>query len=109
MHALLLTYRVDGASPAEHAELCEELAPAFAAVPGLCSMTWLSTDGGGCYGGFSVFEDRSAFDAFVASELFALLQSYPGVTKVSASDYAVNAAATAITRGPSPALVPGAR
>jgi hypothetical protein len=89
VHALVVTYRLRGATAPEHAELREELAPALAAVSGLRSLTWLENDATGSYGGFYLFEDRPAFDAFVASELFGLLHSQPGVTEVTTSDYAV--------------------
>lgn len=36
--------RVAQVTPAEHAEFCAQLAPAFAAVPGLVSLTWLTND-----------------------------------------------------------------
>jgi hypothetical protein len=101
MHALVATYCLaDGTSEAEHAELCEQLAPAFAAFPGLASLTWLANGDTGCYGGFYVFETRAAFDRFVASELFETLRSHGSLRELRSSDYAINDGPTAVTGGP---------
>lgn len=101
MHAFVTTYRVEGTTPIEHAELCEQLAPAFAAVPGLVSETWLVNEGAGRFGAFYVFGDEASFHAFVASELFASLHARADVTELVTSDFRVEPAPTAITRGPS--------
>jgi putative monooxygenase ydhR len=99
MHALVVTYELGDATRAEHAELCEELAPAFAAVPGLHSLTWLTNAATGSHGGFYVFETKSAFDRFVASELFETLRSHRTVRGVATSDFSIESRPTAITRG----------
>src|ERR671934_2945247 len=100
MRALVATYCLaDGTSEPEHAELCEQLAPAFAAFPGLASLTWLSNGSTGCYGGFYVFETKAAFDRFVASELFETLRSHRSLRSLSTSDFAVSDGPTTVTRG----------
>lgn len=90
MHALVITYGLDGATPAEHAERFAQLAPAVAAVPGLLSTTWLANEATGTYGGFYVFETRSAFDGFVASELFDTLYTHRSVRGMASSDFVVD-------------------
>jgi hypothetical protein len=104
MHALLVTYRLEGASAAEHAELCEQLAPAFAVVPGLVSLTWFANEALGRYGGFYVFADRAAFDSFIASELFDALRSHRSVAELTASEFGIQEGPTAVTRGPARTL-----
>jgi heme-degrading monooxygenase HmoA len=99
MHVLIAAYHLRGASPAEYAELCEQLAPAFAAVPGLVSMTWLANDMTGAYGGFYVFESKAAFDAFVSSELFATLSTHRSLADVVTSDFSIAPVPSSITRG----------
>ena len=100
MHVLILTYALNGADRVQHAELCEELAPAFAVVPGLVSQTWLANDSTGRYGAVYVFAGKSAFDAFVASELYALVCDHRIVKDVSVTEFGINPRPTAITRGP---------
>jgi Putative mono-oxygenase ydhR len=98
MQALFITYRVGQVTPAEHAELCAQLAPAFAAVPGLVSLTWLTDDTTRRRAGFYVFADRPSFDAFVASELYEALCSHHAVD-LNADEYSVDEVPTAITGG----------
>lgn len=90
VHALILTYELDGATPPEHAELSEQLAPALAAVPGLISQARLANESTGRFGGFYLFESRLAFDRFVASELFEALRSHRAVRDATTLDFAVD-------------------
>lgn len=100
MHALFVSYTLRDANPAQHAELCEQLAPAVAAVPGLLSKVWLANGDTGRFGGFYVFASRAAFDRFVASELFGTLTSLDSVRDVVASEFSIAEIPTALTRGP---------
>lgn len=102
MHALVVTYTLRDTSAAQHAELCRQLAPAVAAARGLISKTWLANRETGRYGGFYVFESRTAFDRFVASELFEALRSHHSVLDVSASEFSIDEGPTALTGGPTP-------
>jgi Putative mono-oxygenase ydhR len=99
MHALIVTHALRDATPAQHAELCEQLAPAVAAVPGLVSKTWLTNGDTGRYGGFYVFRSRTDCDHFVASELFDVLCSNGSTRDVEAHDFAITPGPTAVTRG----------
>lgn len=89
MHALFVTYGLNGTTPCEHAELCEALEPAFAAVPGLVSRTPLENQPAGRYGAFYVFETKGAFDRFVASELYAATDGAPGLASLTTSDFSI--------------------
>jgi hypothetical protein len=100
MHALFVTYALRDADPAQHAELCEQLAPAVAAVPGLLAKTWLTNRETGRFGGFYVFASRPAFERYAASELLDTLLSPGSVCDVSATDFWVADIPTALTRGP---------
>lgn len=100
MHALFVSYGLRGATAAEHAELCAQLAPAFAAVAGLSSLTWLSNETTGRYGGFYVFRHKPSFDSFVASELYEALCTHHAVDGLTANDFSIEQIPTALTRGP---------
>jgi len=100
MHALFVTYALRDVDPAQHAELCEQLAPALAAVPGLLAKTWLTNPETGRFGAFYVFASRPAFERYVASELFDTLLSPGSVRDVTASDFSVADIPTTLTRGP---------
>jgi Putative mono-oxygenase ydhR len=101
MHALFVTYALRGTTPAQHAELCEQLAPAVAAVPGLVSKTWLANGDTGRYGGFYVFASRPDCDHFIASELFDVLRSHGTMRDVEAHEFSIATGPTATTRGAS--------
>lgn len=98
VHALILTYELDGATPPEHSELYEQLAPALAAVPGLVSQARLANESIGRYGGFYVFDSRSSFDRFVASELFEALRSHRTVRDAATLDFDLDGDRPAPTR-----------
>ena len=42
MQILIVNFNLDGLSEEDFASSCDELAPAFAAVPGLASKVWLA-------------------------------------------------------------------
>ena len=104
VHALFVSHGLRGATAAEHAELCTQLAPALAAVPGIVSLTWLSNEATGRYGGFYVFQSKPAFDAFVASELYEALRTQRTIDALLASDFSIEHVPTAVTRGPAGTL-----
>jgi hypothetical protein len=99
VHALFVTYALRDSDPAQHAELCEQLAPAVAAVPGLVSKTWLANAETGRFGGFYVFDSRAAFERYVASELFDTLTSLGSVYDMATSEFSVARTPTALTGG----------
>ena len=99
MHAFIVTYGLNGTTPCEHTELCEALAPAFAAVPGLVSRTPLENRAAGRYGAFYVFETKGAFDRFVASELYAVTDGAQELRSLAASDFSIPGRAARHTSG----------
>jgi len=54
----------------------------------------------GRYGAFFVFETKSDFNGFVASELFETISSHGSIRELTASDYSISDRPTAVTRGP---------
>ena len=46
------------------------MAPAFAAVPGLISKTWMADEASGLYGGLHLFASERDLSGYPASELF---------------------------------------
>ena len=100
MHALVVSYTLRDATPGEHSELCEQLAPAVASVGGLASATWLTNPASRSYGAFFVFETKRDFDRFVASELFGAISAHSSIHDLKARDYSISDRPTAVTRGP---------
>lgn len=100
MQAQLITYRLRDISQADYLkQMVEPDAPVLANVPGLISKVWLSDVEKNSFGGFYLWEDRAAMDAFMHSDLVRAVVSRPFVTDVASVDFEVNEAASAITRG----------
>lgn len=90
MHSLIVTYALRRSDPLPHLELRAQLAPAFAAFPGLDRAVWLANEPAGRFGAFYTFDSKQAFDAFVASELYGLLATNPQLRDVDAHDFEVD-------------------
>jgi hypothetical protein len=99
---LVINFSLDGMTEAEYRNLCDEVAPAYAAVPGLVSKVWLADRANGVYGGVYTFENGAVLDAFSASQL-GQVAAIPGLTNVSIQRFEVLAEPNAVTRGLAPA------
>lgn len=99
MEIVLVSFSLQGLSEQEYAAMCEQLAPAFAAVPGLVSKVWLADTSEGVYGGVYTFESAGAVDEFLTSELFAGVGRTPELVNVSVRRFGVLQEPTAVTRG----------
>src|SRR3954451_11377436 len=96
---LIVNFNLDGLSEEGFESSCDELAPAFAAVPGLVSKVWLADRGEGTFGGVYTFESEKAVDAFLKSDLFAGVGSTPGLVNISVRRFGVLDGPTRVTRG----------
>ena len=105
MHSLFIRYRLRRGTDVEHAELRDALTPSLTAVPELLSLSWLSNGAVGRYGGFFVFERKSAFDAFVSSELYEAVRSQPAIRGLRADDFSIERASDG--QGPRVSLTEG--
>ena len=99
MQILIVNFNLDGLSEEEFASGCDELAPAFAAVPGLASKVWLADRAEGTYGGVYSFESEQAVDEYLQSELWAGVGSTPGLANISVRRFGVLEGPTRVTRG----------
>ena len=99
MHVLIVNFRLDGISEEQYRGVCDELAPAFAAVDGLESKTWLADSDNGVYGGVYLFRDRDAFAAFAGSDLAAGVANHPNLAEVTMKDFGVLEGPSRVTHG----------
>ena len=97
MHVQIINFRLTGISESEYLALCDDLAPAFAALPGLQSKFWLADSAKGVYGGVYVWESAAAMEAYTRSELFAGVAAHPNLTDITSTDFGVLAGPTAVT------------
>jgi len=97
MHILVINFNLEGLAHAQYAEACDELAPTFAAIPGLISKHWLANEEDNTYGGVYVWSDRQAMLDYKASEIFSQVANNPAFTNVTATDFAVLAGPSKVT------------
>jgi len=96
---LIVNFNLDGLSEEGFASSCDELAPVFAAVPGLASKIWLADRAEGVFGGVYVFESEQAVDDYLESDLFAGIGATPGLVNISVRRFGVLEGPTRVTRG----------
>lgn len=99
MQILIVNFNLDGLSEEDFEGSCDELAPAFAAVPGLASKVWLADRAEGTFGGVYAFESERAVDEFLRSDLFVGVGSTPGLVNISVRRFGVLDGPTRVTRG----------
>jgi hypothetical protein len=100
MQAQLITYQLKDISQAEYLkQMVEPDAPVLAKVPGLISKIWLADEEKHTFGGFYLWENKTAMEDFMHSDLVKAVVSRPFVKNVSSVDFEVNQNASLITRG----------
>jgi hypothetical protein len=100
MQAQLITYQLKDISQADYLkQMVEPDAPVIANVPGLISKVWLVDEAKNTFGGFYLWENKTAMQDFMHSDLVKAVVSRPFVINVSSVDFEVNEKASFITRG----------
>ena len=107
MHAIVMTFDLVDMTPEQYAQLSAELAPSFAAQPGLLSKIWLTDADRGRRGGVYLFDDDAAADAFLKSALALSVAQHPHFTHLAAERFTVDETTTAMTQ-PKIKVVPDA-
>jgi Putative mono-oxygenase ydhR len=96
---LVINFSLEGMTESEYRNLCDEVAPTFAAVPGLVSKVWLADRTNGVYGGVYTFENGAALDTYLASDLLAQVAANPGFVDITVRRFEVLSEPTAVTHG----------
>ena len=100
MQAQLITYHLADISQADYLkQMVEPDAPVVANAPGLISKIWLADEQNNTFGGFYLWESKTAMQDFMHSDLVKAVVSRPFVKDVSSVDFEVNQSASSITRG----------
>lgn len=105
MHIQVFNFQLKHMTEVEYRVACDELAPAFAAVPGLLTKVWLANPETNTYGGVYTWRDRRAMEDFATTELFAAVLNHPNLDGITSKDFAVIEAPTHVTRGLAAAAV----
>ena len=102
MHAVLITYE-SAVEPEALGDALTAHARAIAAATGLLAKTWLRD--GATLGGFYLFADRAAADAYLDGALVADLAAHPAFGRFRIRHYGVLEELSRITGSPQPAAV----
>ena len=99
MHIQVVNFNLKGMREEEFRKLCDQLAPAFAEIPGLMSKVWLANAATNTYGGVYTWRDREAMIAFTKTDLFASVVSHPNFSAITSTDFSVLEDPTRVTKG----------
>lgn len=98
MHAVVITFDLIDMTHTHYEEVCAELAPAFAALPGLLAKIWLTDAENAAYGGVYLFGDAASAEAFLGSTLARSVAENPHFAGLAVRRFDVDEAATARTQ-----------
>jgi heme-degrading monooxygenase HmoA len=99
MHIQVINFHLNDLSESGYRALCDEVAPAFAEVPGLISKVWLANRSTNTYGGVYTWADRAAMEEFSKSELFSAVATNQNLADITSVDFDVLEVPTSVTRG----------
>ena len=99
MHIQVVNFHFNDLSDADFRALCDEVAPAFAEVPGLISKVWLENRSTNTYGGIYTWESRQAMEDYSKSELFRGVAANLSFADITSIDFGVIEGPTSVTRG----------
>lgn len=89
MHIQIVTYRIGNVSESDFVEANQEFAEMMAAVPGLVARVWLRGPDEDGYGGLYLWQDRDAYDNFLAGHLWAEVVSDESLLDFATHDFEV--------------------
>ena len=99
MHIQVINFHLNDLSETGYRALCDEVAPAFAEVPGLISKVWLANRSTNTYGGVYSWASREAMEEFSKSELFTAVATNPNLADITSADFGVLEEPSRVTRG----------
>ena len=99
MHIQIINFQLEDVSETEFRAHCDEVAPAFAEVPGLISKVWLANESTNTYGGVYTWSSREAMEEYAKSDLFQAVATNPNLAGVRSIDFDVLEDPTGVTRG----------
>jgi hypothetical protein len=89
MHLQIVTYRMGTISESDFIEANKEFAQMMAAVPGLVAKLWLRGPNEDGYGGLYLWQDRDAYEDFLAGDLWAEVVSDESLLDLTTRDFQV--------------------
>ena len=99
MHIQIINFHLKDVSETDYRAHCDEIAPAFAEVPGLVSKVWLAKSVTNSYGGVYTWTSREAMEEFAKGDLFKAVATNPNLADITSVDFDVLEDPTSVTRG----------
>jgi len=93
----IVQFQLAGIDPEDYEAKAEQIAPAFARLPGLIAKAWLADPGENTYGGVYLWTDRAAAEAYADGELLAAARRNPAFAGFHSSIFDTLAAPTELT------------
>jgi hypothetical protein len=93
----IVQFQLAGIDPLAYEAKAEQIAPAFADLPGLIAKAWLGDRETGTYGGVYLWADRAAAETYAHGELLAAARQNPAFAGFRSSILDTLAAPTALT------------
>src|SRR4051812_35512150 len=100
MHVQIINFNLRDMTDAGFRSMADEVAPAFASIPGLISKVWLADAGKNTYGGVYLWHDAYAMEAYLASDLGQSVLGHPNFANLTSCNFEVLAGPTVISGGP---------
>jgi hypothetical protein len=99
MYIQIINFRLKGVTEEDYAGLCDNLAPSYAAVPGLVRKIWLANSDTGTYGGVYVWQNKQAMEEFAATDLYSSVATHPNLDSITSEEFDVLPGPTQVTNG----------
>jgi heme-degrading monooxygenase HmoA len=99
LHIQIINFHLRDLSEAEYRAHCDEVAPAFAEVPGLISKVWLANRATNTYGGVYTWASREKMEEYAKGDLFKAVATNPNLAGITSIDFDVLEDPTNVTRG----------
>ena len=82
MYVQIVEFELQGVAQADYEALSEQLAPAFADIPGLITKLWILDRESNRAGGVYTWADRAACEAYMAGELYRAAVENPALANL---------------------------
>ena len=99
MYIQIINFKLKGVTEEDYAGLCDNLAPSYAAVPGLVRKIWLANSETGTYGGVYVWQNKQAMEDFAATDLYSSVATHPNLDGITSVEFDVLPGPTQVTTG----------
>jgi heme-degrading monooxygenase HmoA len=100
MHVQIVNFNLKNMTDAGFRSMANEVAAAFASVPGLLGKIWLADAGKNTYGGVYIWQDAAAMRAYLASDLGKGVVGNPNFANLTSQDFEVLGRPTTTSGGP---------